>query len=100
IRAGRVSLHAQSGAYRRRVPPATRALIAILAQLAAAAWAQTPPTPPAPQAAPPAQPAPKPFDVSGYVDLYFQHDFGQPRGSAGVNGRWYDGTQGAYRISA
>jgi len=65
--------------------------------------AQTPPTttpqtpPPAPA---PAPPPPKPFDVSGYADLYFQHDFGQTRGSGSVNGRWYDTSQGVYKLSA
>jgi len=52
------------------------------------------------QTPPPAAPPPKDFVVSGYVDLYFQHDFGQPRGTAPVNGRWYDTSQGVYRLAA
>ena len=63
---------------------------------------QVPTTPPA-QA--PSAPAPqsstleKPFDVSGYVDLYYQIDAGKPGSGQTENGRWYDQNNGNYRLS-
>lgn len=87
--------------------PARRLLPWLVGLGAAAAHGQTPPPatpqtpPPAASAQTPPPPAPaKDFDVSGYADLYFQYDFGQRHGNQPVSGRWYDTTQGDYRISA
>ncbi|MDR3687913.1 MAG: outer membrane beta-barrel protein [Fimbriimonas sp.] len=46
-------------------------------------------------------PAPaKMFDVSGYVDLYYQNDFGKTPSGQPVNGRWYDVDHSNYRLAA
>ena len=52
------------------------------------------PVPPAPPSAPE-----KPFDVSGYADLYYQFDTGKPPVGQTVNGRWYDQNHDSYRLS-
>ncbi len=62
----------------------------------AAATAQTAP----PQQPAPATPPQKPFEISGYVDLYYQFDFGKPSAGQTVSGRWYDVNHDSYRLSA
>ena len=55
-----------------------------------------------PQSAPQsssASPRQKPFDISGYADLYYQNDFGKPSGGQTVNGRWYDVDHDNYRLA-
>ena len=61
--------------------------------------APTPAQTPTPPVTPPA-PKPKDVTLSGYADLYYQHDFGQSHGTGSVNGRWYDTTRDAYVLSA
>jgi hypothetical protein len=63
-----------------------------------AVFGQAPPSSPTPTA-PPAPPE-KPFDVSGYADLYYQFDTGKPPSGQTVNGRWYDQNHDSYRLSA
>lgn len=73
-----------------RFPSRLAAPTAVLA-IAALAGARSAPAP---------TPTPPLFDVSGYADIYFQYDFGQRHGGNAVNGRWYDTTQGVYKLSA
>jgi len=54
---------------------------------------------PAPVPNPATTPA-KGLQATGYLDFYFQTDFGQPRGRQPANGRGFDTTQGAFKLSA
>jgi hypothetical protein len=68
----------------------------------ALSFGQNPPAAQSPPAAsPPQANAPeKPFDVSGYADLYYQFDSGKPGSGQAVNGRWYDQNHDSYRLAA